>query len=69
MLYNKNKSYVMSCQKHCFKTHCFPKKQNTLFSNMCTFLSHCFEMKNYHCLTELQNANKFSYILFPNHLF
>ena len=28
------------------KTHCFPK--NALFSNMCTFLSHCFEMKNYH---------------------
>jgi len=28
------------------KTHCFPK--NALFSNMCTFLSHCFETKNYH---------------------
>jgi len=25
----------------------FPK--NPLFSNMCTFLSHCFETKNYHC--------------------
>jgi len=44
-------------------------QKNALFSNMCTFLSHCFETKNYHCLTELQNANKFSYILFPNHLF
>jgi len=31
------------------KTHCFPK--NALFSNMCAFLSHCFETKNYHCLS------------------
>ena len=22
-------------------------KKNALFSNMCTFLSHCFETKNY----------------------
>ena len=25
-------------------------QKNALFSNMCTFLSHCFETKNYHCL-------------------
>ena len=54
MLYNQNKSCVKSCKKHCFKKkHCFPKKpivlpKNPLFSNMCTFLSHCFETKNYH---------------------
>ena len=46
MLYNQNKSCVKSCQKHCLKKHCFQK--NALFSNMCTFLSHCFETKNYH---------------------
>jgi len=23
-------------------------QKNALFSNMCTFLSHCFETKNYH---------------------
>ena len=55
MLYNKNKSSVKSRQKHCFKKHCFSKKpivfpKNPLFSNMCTFLSHCFETKNYHCV-------------------
>jgi len=37
------------------KTLLFPPKKpivfpkNPLFSNMCTFLSHCFETKNYHC--------------------
>jgi len=32
------------------KTHCFPKKN--IVSNMCTFLSHCFETKNYHWFEE-----------------
>ena len=47
MLYNQNKACVKSCQKHCF-----PKKP--LFSNMCTCLSHCFEMKNYHWVEPLK---------------
>ena len=46
MFYNKNKSCVKSCQKHCFKKPIVFQK-NALFSNMCTFLSHCFETKNY----------------------
>jgi len=25
-------------------------QKNALFSNMCTFLSHCLETKNYHCI-------------------
>jgi len=56
MLYNQNKSCVKSCQNTLLKTntHCFPKK-NPLFSNMCTFLSHCFETKNYHCWQEFLN--------------
>ena len=56
MLYNQNKSCVKSCQKTLVsqKTHRFPEKpivfqKNPSFSNMCTFLSHCFETKNYHC--------------------
>jgi len=51
MLYNKRKSCVKSCKKHCFfkKTIVFFFK-NPLFFNMCTFLSHCFETKNYHCM-------------------
>ena len=32
------------------------KKKKTLFSNMCTFLSHCFEMKNYHCIHMLNGC-------------
>jgi len=36
MLYNQNKSYVKSCQKHCFKTH-----KQTLF----TPKTHCFPKK------------------------
>jgi len=27
MLYNQNKSYVKSCQKHCFKNPLFKKKR------------------------------------------
>jgi len=39
----------------------FPKnplfyKKNPLFSNMCTFLSHCFETKNYHWLESIEEA-------------
>jgi len=33
------------------KKHCFPKKP--LFSNFCTFLSHCFETKTYHCISAI----------------
>jgi len=31
--------------KHCLKNPLLYK--NALFTNMCTFLSHCFETKNY----------------------
>ena len=46
MLYNQNKSYVKSCKNAFKKPIVFQK--NLLFSNMCTFLSHCYETKNYH---------------------
>jgi len=58
MLYNQNKSCVKSCQKHCFlKNNNIVFKKIPLFSNMCTFLSHCFETINYHCVI-------YCYILF-----
>ena len=50
MLYNQNKSCVKSCKKCLKNPIVFPK--NPLFSNMCTFLSHCFKTKNYHWLLE-----------------
>jgi len=33
-------------------------QKNPLFSNMCTFLSHCFETKNYHCLRLIDNKKR-----------
>jgi len=51
MLYNIKKSCLKSCKKIIafFKKHIVFQKK-TLFSNMCTFLSHCFETNNYHCV-------------------
>ena len=57
MLYNQTKSCVKSCKKILLfkknplfsqKTHCFPIKP-IVFQHV-HFLSHCFEMKNYHCV-------------------
>ena len=47
--------------KKCFKNALFSKK-NALFSNMCTFLSHCFKTKNYHCLHTNQMISKLQYL-------
>jgi len=58
MLYNQNNSRVKSCKKNSLKKPIvFPKKP--LVSNMCTFLSHCFETKNYHCLSHTVGLHGF----------
>ena len=36
-------------------------RKNPLFSNMCTFLSHCFETKNYHCVGCKKNTGIFTF--------
>jgi len=56
MLYNQNKSCVKSCQKHCVLKNPIVFQKKPLFSNMCTFLSHCFETKNYHCIQDTTNT-------------
>jgi len=63
MLYNKKNHMWSNVKNIAFENPLFSKK-NVLFSNMCTFVSHCFETKNYHCLCIYSVNVLFNQIIF-----